>query len=87
MADSVETQPEAIAEQNEELQIAAAVLPHLKDRDAERLQAMLDCNGDRDLAARQLGVDLETFNRRWRQTTLKNIQRAIAANFTQHERD
>jgi hypothetical protein len=46
----------------------------LKPRDAERLGALIDCGGDRKAAADRLGLDLKTFSRRLRQTTLPAVR-------------
>ena len=62
---------------NEDWDIMGAILPLLKPRDAERLQAMMDARGDYRRAAEIAGVDPTKFHRRWRQTTLQNIREKI----------
>lgn len=70
-------QPAEQAVVNEELEMLRDLLPQLKPRDATRLQALLDANGDRGVAADSLEIDQVTFSRQWRQTTLKNIRKLI----------
>ena len=57
--------PSCAAETDDDLEDLRALL---KPRDARRLQALLDCRGDRRAAADRLGLPLETFGRQLRQT-------------------
>jgi len=57
--------------------LIAEILPLLKRRDAERLQALVDAKWLRKTAAESLELDLVTFNRRMRQTMTKNIRKAV----------
>jgi hypothetical protein len=63
---------------NEEWQMLEAVVLRLKERDQRRWRALLECRGDRRAAAESLGLDLETFSRQLRQTTLANVRKAYA---------
>lgn len=76
-ADDRAREPSQEASSNEEWQIAWAILPHLKPRDAERLRAFLEARGVRRVAAEALGLDVQTFNQQWRQTVRDNVNRKI----------
>ena len=60
----------------EELERLRSLLPSLKGRDAERVEALLASRGDYSQAAARLGLSTGTFRRRWRETTQPNIARA-----------
>lgn len=49
------------------------LMDHLKERDARRLQALVDADWDHAKAAETLGITYEQMGRQWRQTIKKNI--------------
>jgi hypothetical protein len=60
--------PEVNAAAREEMGRLLDLLAHLKGRDADRLRAFIDCNGDRKAAAARLGLDPKAYSRQLRQT-------------------
>lgn len=58
-------------------EILALLLQHLHERDASRLQALIDADGDRSSAAETLGMTITKFSRQWRQTVRPNIHRIL----------
>lgn len=73
-------EPPRIAEVNEEMARLHAFLPALKERDARRLRAFLDCQGDRKAAAEQLGIDPRSYSRQLRQTVFPAIRELARQN-------
>jgi hypothetical protein len=61
----------------EELGLLQGLLPLMKGRDAARLQAFIDCGGDRNAAAERLGVEPRAYSRQLRQTVFPAV-RALA---------
>ena len=73
-ADASVAAPDEIAVIHEEMAALKELLPKLKDRDARRLRAYIDCLGDRKAAAEKLGVDPKSYSQQLRQTVLPAIR-------------
>jgi len=71
---SLPTPPERAAV-NEEIKVLEELLPRLKGRDAKRLRAFLDCQGDRQAAAAKLGLEHQAYSRQLRQTVFPAIRK------------
>jgi hypothetical protein len=67
--------PEVNAIVHEEMDRLRDLLPLLKERDAERLRAFIDCNGDRKAAAARLGLSPTAYSRQLRQTVLPAVRK------------
>jgi hypothetical protein len=74
-ADRSALAPDRNAAIQEELERLKALLPLLKDRDAERLRAFIDCDGNRKAAATKLGIEHEVYSRQLRQTVFPAVRR------------
>jgi hypothetical protein len=74
-ADRKTRAPSHRLETSEELEQLRLLLPQLKARDAARLSALIDCHGDRQAAAAQLGLTHKEFSQKLRQTTFPNVRR------------
>ena len=75
VADRSSPDPAHEAEIREELAFLQSLLPRLKPRDRERIQALIDFPGDRKAAAESLGLGLQEFSRQLRQTVFPNVRR------------
>jgi hypothetical protein len=73
--DVSEPPPEVNAVYHEEMDRLRGLLPLLKNRDAARLRAFIECNGDRKLAAARLGLSLVAYSRQLRQTVFPAIRK------------
>ena len=58
------------------LEHCVAVMPLLKPRDRDKVEAYIEHNGDFAAAAQSLGLTTAKFRRRWRETTLPNVRKA-----------
>lgn len=74
-ADTSVAAPDEIAATNEELARLKELLPLLKDRNAKRLQAYIDCQGDRKAAAEKLGLNARAFSQQLRQTVFPAMRK------------
>jgi hypothetical protein len=72
--DRSEPPPEVNAAAHESMACLEMLLPTLKARDAERLQAFIDCAGDRKAAAEQLGLGHAAYSRQLRQTVFPALR-------------
>lgn len=75
-------QPDATAEDpagqnNGWLSSLDLLLEHLPDRDARKLQSLVDANWDRSAAAEALEMSRAQLSRQWRQTIKPNIHRIL----------
>jgi hypothetical protein len=66
--------PEIDAATREEIRRLKDLLPMLKDRDAARLRAFIDCDGDRKAAAARLEIDPAAYSRQLRQTVFPAVR-------------
>ncbi|OAI53252.1 hypothetical protein AYO44_04275 [Planctomycetaceae bacterium SCGC AG-212-F19] len=71
--------PEANAVIHEEMERLRDLLPLLKERDAERLRAFIDCNGDRKAAAARLGLEPKAYSQQLRQTIFPAVRKLARA--------
>ena len=62
------------ASTHEEMELLRELMAHLKPRDARRLQALIDFNGDRKAAAESLGKTHVAYSRQLRQTVIPAIR-------------
>ena len=51
-------------------------MPLLKDRDRIKVKAFIECGGDFERAASEVGLTKTQFKRSWNETVLKNIRKA-----------
>lgn len=74
--DESERAPPDEAVAREGVEMFREVLPALHERDQRRLQAYIDANGIRQIAADSLGITLTAYSRQLRQTVFPNVRRA-----------
>jgi hypothetical protein len=74
--DESERTPPEEAVAREGVEMFCEVLPALHERDQRRLQAYIDADGDRRIAADSLGIGLTAYSRQLRQTVFPNVRRA-----------
>jgi hypothetical protein len=75
-ADARARPPELFAAAEETWGQFKRLIPHLKPRDARRVQALIDNKGNRAAVAARLGISQKQFSRQLRQTTIPNVRRA-----------
>lgn len=54
-----------------------AVIPFLKKRDQDKVRAYIKSGGELEVAAKEVGLTKNQFKRRWKETVLKNIRKAV----------
>ena len=76
-ADPLATQPGEESDHGGLLREAyEAIMPLLKDRDRIKVKAFIECGGDFERAASEVGLTKTQFKRSWNETVLKNIRKA-----------